>query len=555
MQPLATRPHYETDSGVSWPRVPVMVGAALLAASVIGWLFKSAFMIGWYLIALLPAVGAAALGGVMFAVVYWSRCRNRWLAAVVAAVAGVVAYIGYYHFCMVDALPPGAAARFDLLPSYIEFRLQNDVSEEVGKPNVGQQPKKPTFGLNLYAFIFESLIMIGFPVGFAWRAATRAYCLELDQWMQRDLTHFPVQTSAALCQAIDAGTLDEFVAKTPAGGNAQISCQLALEYVQPESGSTFHYPIYATLQDVKERPWYWPRALKHLRRTVLKQVQLDPREALSLRPLFPKLAQLLGTQHEQLRDTPATAGSNRPAQAVHLPGPAAAVAQITPVPEPYVRRVRTKGYAWRVNLIGIIPAIEFFGGIGLVAWGIWLLTHQAMTLGVALITVGAVATVFGGYTALYCVSAPENRWIERRLRHEISLRPDAMVDGFDQESVYVSIIPRDSFTKIKLTMSSDLLLLKLDKRRRELLMEGDSDRYRIPAGAISVCEPQCFFHPADAHQHTQLWMVRLLVQAERGLQELLVSVANTSWGPMTNKRRRQIAEAMCAEITGMQSAV
>src|SRR5262249_56557776 len=114
--------------------------------------------------------------------------------------------------------------------------------------------------------------------------------------------------------------------------------------------------------------------------------------------------------------------------------------------------------------------------------------------------------------------------------------------------VYVSIIPRESFVKVKLTMASDLLLLKLDERRRLLLMEGDCDRYRIPAGAISVCEPQCFFHPLDAQHQNQLWMVRLVVCVEQGLQELLLSVCATGWSPITNARRRSIAEAMCQRI-------
>ena len=91
-----------------------------------------------------------------------------------------------------------------------------------------------------------------------------------------------------------------------------------------------------------------------------------------------------------------------------------------------------------------------------------------------------------------------------------------------------------------------------DERKRELLLEGDSDRYRIPAGAVSVCEPQCFFHPIDHHHQNELWMVRLMIQVEQGLQELLLSVGNTSWSPMTNARRRQLAEGMCSRINALR---
>jgi hypothetical protein len=99
-----------------------------------------------------------------------------------------------------------------------------------------------------------------------------------------------------------------------------------------------------------------------------------------------------------------------------------------------------------------------------------------------------------------------------------------------------------------MTMSSDLLLLKFDRAKRQLLMEGDSDRYRIPGGAITVCEPQCFFHPIDGQHRNQLWMIRLMVKTESDLRELLLSVGHTRWTPMTNARRRQTAETLCRQI-------
>jgi hypothetical protein len=97
-------------------------------------------------------------------------------------------------------------------------------------------------------------------------------------------------------------------------------------------------------------------------------------------------------------------------------------------------------------------------------------------------------------------------------------------------------------------MASDVLLLKVDKNRQQLLMEGDTDRYRIPAGAISVCEPQCFYHPLDQQRRNQLWMVRLMIRVKQGWQELLLSISHTRWSPMTNARRRQIAEDICRRI-------
>src|SRR5438034_1237918 len=195
MQSLTDRPRYQTDFGVSWALLPTLLLGALLAAGGVAWAFKFAFVHGWYLIFLLPAVGGLALGGALYWLVGKAHCRNHWLAGAVGGTAGLLAFLGYYHLCLIDFLPPGQAWRVDLLPQYISFRLQTDVAEEVGRANVGQQPKKPFMGLNWYTFSAELLMMGCFAAGLAWNRARRGYCAELGQWMQRDVALFPPYSS------------------------------------------------------------------------------------------------------------------------------------------------------------------------------------------------------------------------------------------------------------------------------------------------------------------------------------------------------------------------
>ena len=129
-----------------------------------------------------------------------------------------------------------------------------------------------------------------------------------------------------------------------------------------------------------------------------------------------------------------------------------------------------------------------------------------------------------------------------------------MVSARDPEAVYVSLIPRESFAKVKLTMSSDLLLLRSDPLKGELLLEGDSDRYQIPADSIGDCEPQCFFHPADVHRQSELWMARLTIQTQQGKRELLLSRNHTNFRPRRSLGRRQAAEELCQRILALQSS-
>ena len=95
-------------------------------------------------------------------------------------------------------------------------------------------------------------------------------------------------------------------------------------------------------------------------------------------------------------------------------------------------------------------------------------------------------------------------------------------------------------------------LLKIDEGAKQVLMEGDSDRYRIPSGAIALCEAECFYHAIDAPHQNQLWMVRLSVNVEEGQRELLLSVDQTRWSPMSNAGRRRAAEAVCLRINALR---
>src|SRR5262249_15449753 len=155
-------------------------------------------------------------------------------------------------------------------------------------------------------------------------------------------TLWPAGVGPAFRDALDARRLADFVAATPAGGDMQMSAQLALEYAAPSDDSPLRYPVYATLEDFpQERPWYRPRAL---RSALFKQVELEPVEVLALRPRFPELTRLLENQHAELREEP-----NEVVQAVVAGEPVSELAEIVPVPEPFHQRVRGPGYALKVN--------------------------------------------------------------------------------------------------------------------------------------------------------------------------------------------------------------
>ncbi|MBN2579824.1 MAG: hypothetical protein JXB10_12625 [Pirellulales bacterium] len=543
MPAMKPRTQYEPDGGVNWPLVPVLLIPTLLAAIAVAWCLKTAYFNGWYLILVMPGLGGIVLGVVFFSCVGWSHCRNRWLAGTLVLLASLTAYLGYFEFCLLEIPGVNRKMGVELLPRYIGARMERDIEKRLGMPDDPKNPKKPDAIMNWFNFAIELAFMTGIAMTFTWKRTGRAYCRELGQWMQREEAILPADADRNFPYALETGRLAEYLAQMPRGLNAKFACRLFLEYAAPSEGSLLRYPVYATLKASA------PLARgRNASRALLRQIKLEPGEVLELRPLFPKLARALAAQHAQLRDLPP-----EPGQIPSAVPPVGERAQVIPAPEQCRQRVRRGGYTLWVNLIGLIPMIYVLGGIALAGGGVWLALDQEMPGGWLGFPLGAAALVWGIYTGIFCPGVPENRWIARRLRSELAQRPDLFVVPQDPETLYVSLIPREHFKKIKLTMAADLLLMKIDQRGRQIVMEGDCDRYRIPAGAIAVCEPQCFFLPLDTQQNNQWWMIRLMVQFEDGVRELLLSSNPMQWTPMTNHRRRDRAEELCRRINAIRN--
>ncbi len=161
MLTIEQRQRYAPGVGVAWVFLPALIVLSLLAGLGLAWGLKLAYYHDWYLILLLPIVGGFALGGVLYLLVGWARCRNRWLAAALGVVAGLIGYLGYYELCLLDIVPPELACRADFLTHYIKLRMQTDVARDLGAPNDPQANQKPSAGLNWYSFFCELLMVSG----------------------------------------------------------------------------------------------------------------------------------------------------------------------------------------------------------------------------------------------------------------------------------------------------------------------------------------------------------------------------------------------------------
>jgi hypothetical protein len=270
-------------------------------------LLAVAFGIGWYLVVLLPMFVAGLIGFSLLPIVSWAHCRNRWLAGVVGVITGIASFLGYFEFCFLYEAPQ-IAKRLDLLPRYISFRMENDTAKcvrpsVVGLVNelVGNKPRNVDAAKNWTTFSFEMLLMAVIPAAAAWYSARGAYCSELELWLQQCHVTLPNYCGYAAITAIESGTLAQFVANIPKKSEAKTNSILAIEYVESNAYQILDYPVYLSIRAIPKPGT--ARVFSEIHRTQLRQLRLDVAEVLTLRPLFPRLAERLAAQYPQLRES------------------------------------------------------------------------------------------------------------------------------------------------------------------------------------------------------------------------------------------------------------
>src|SRR5439155_10658453 len=65
---------------------------------------------------------------------------------------------------------------------------------------------------------------------------------------------------------------------------------------------------------------------------------------------------------------------------------------------------------------------------------------------------------------------------------------DTVVDPNHPDAILAEVIPRRNWGQLMLENADDQGFLLVDAERRQLLFEGDKQRYRIPADAILSCD-------------------------------------------------------------------
>jgi hypothetical protein len=530
----------------------VFLSGSLLAAGSAAWLLKWLFQRQWYLVILVPAAAALLLGLAIAGLVAVARCRQSVTAVLVGGLAGFTMYLGQYHFAMLEQLPPGNVHRLDLLPRYVQFRLQTDVEQKVGPQAPNAPPPKPSINSNSVRFGIELVLCVVFSATVPWRRAGRPWFAEPGQWAAREERRFPVGTQALFEHAFETQTLDEFVRavqsdlagqKKAATARTYATCELF--YLRHPAISPREHPIYLTFINNAASPIEMLR-----RRGSLRLVELENAEVESLRPLFPNLNRILS-------GFPANRGANGPSPASDRP--VDTLRRSVPRQGAVIREVPGGGtfssgqFLLFVNLLGLVPLVTFIGGLALVAvgvWGQWRGWSGGSALGC--IVAGLGSFTLGAIHGTKYTGLLEAWYARSRLLRILERRPDTVVElrGNDVDPLMVNFTRRENWVAVKLDVRDDVGILAVDDKRRETRIEGDKRRYVIPLEAIRESRPECFHHPLDKQLLNQYWYIRLLVQVDGEERELLFSPSFTDWRPRTNENRRLATEELCERIGG-----
>jgi hypothetical protein len=505
--------------------------AAVLVTSALGALaLHLAFVGGFYLVAVAPFLAALPAVGLLVGTVAWSHCRNRVAAGLVGLVATVAISLGHYHADLLGLIGWQNYSRVDLLPRYIWLRLQTDQLVHPGdRAAPARRPGPADAVFNGLAAALETGMVAGILLLPACRRASRAYCEEHGCWMQVQTIPLDPGTGELIADALraaDATHLGTLLTPAAAVGRGSVALERCL------AGDDEGERIYVSVHDRVESEGSRAR-LKV--RTLARRWRIEGALAAAVVRAFQKAV-------------PAAAAPP-PQPDASLPG---ASAEIVPVPAPFGGRVLTGAHLTVGVVISLLPLLVGLGGGGGLV--VYVAAHNdalsALEIG-ALVGLG-IAFFAGclGYMALFSDFLP-SRYLYRLSREEIARRPDPWVSLADEQALYVQVIPRAHWNRMMIENASDVGLLLVDVERRQVLFEGDRERWRIPGDAIRSCVVESFIVGGEGNpggSNKAFFVAVLKVQRPDGIVERPVTRRHIYWGKRGTCERELEARAVARLI-------
>jgi len=165
-------------------------------------------------------------------------------------------------------------------------------------------------------------------------------------------------------------------------------------------------------------------------------------------------------------------------------------AVVSRVPAPHRGRVLTRRTALIKNGLFVLQAVLSLAGsfvpavLGVFAGQEFFPNNAQLSFLPVLAGLGVTVLLMWVLIGQLLRNPWSSRYVFHKTRAEFLRRPDPIVDPNDPEAILVEIIPRRNWGQVMLENAEDQGFLLVDRERRQLLFEGDNQRYRIPARAL-----------------------------------------------------------------------
>jgi hypothetical protein len=223
-------------------------------------------------------------------------------------------------------------------------------------------------------------------------------------------------------------------------------------------------------------------------------------------------------------------------------------AEITAVPRNEAGRVLNPLNIWIAVALTLLPiAVGLIGGIGGLVIAACVFSRSAVAAGV--FAVAGLACGIGSVFALVSFQhVLASRFLRWKTCHAFAGRLDPLVRPDDPEAGFVDFLPRSHWGQNMLEPATDVGFLKIDRPRRELLLEGDLKRYRIPFEAVADCQIEEYALGREQWEADLHFVTVLTVETSTGPREVPLACRHLNFTPRRAAQRRAEADDLCSRI-------
>jgi hypothetical protein len=282
-------------------------------------------------------------------------------------------------------------------------------------------------------------------------------------------------------------------------------------------------------------------------RLILKTLEASSTEIAALIPRF-KILETSAGALAAARSLPASGGV---AAQADLPG------EVQAIEPDYAGKVLSRSMLWGGVVLALVPLAVFVGGMALLGWSPGAFPEDMVT---ALKATSAVIGIAGLIVALRNPRYIANKILERRLRRELAGRPKRLVNPDDPRALFVELVPKANWGRVMPYTANDAGLLLLDEAKREVLFEGDRERFRIPADAITYCVLEREEFPPLWFLYGLFWLLILgirysyvVLSIENPKQFLEAPIRVRSGEGLLGMKRKKVTTELLNRIQQMRS--